>query len=377
MPQLNSGTRLRVFMTTDAVGGVWQYALDLAEGLLPHGADVTLAVLGPTPTADQQEAAQAVGINLLLTDLPLDWAAHSPDEVEAASRVLGDIAAQAEPGIVHLNNPAFAAGAIFPAPVVAVCHSCVATWWNAVRGGELPDEFVWRTDLVGRGYRAASRLLAPTRSFACSTAFTYGLEKRPIVVRNGRRARPGGSNASLAPFALTVGRLWDEGKNLAAIDQAAERTSVPILAAGPLQGPNGVGIRPRNIQALGRLTDAQVARYLYTRPIFVSAARYEPFGLAVLEAAQNGCALILSDIPTFRELWDGAAIFVSPDDEREIANGIDRLAHDSELRMDLGRTAANRACAYTVEAMSAGVMAAYRSVLTSRGAGSSVEEDAA
>jgi glycosyltransferase involved in cell wall biosynthesis len=171
--------------------------------------------------------------------------------------------------------------------------------------------------------------------------------------------------------------LWDEGKNLVAIDRAAERTSVPILAAGPLEGPNGAVIRPRNIQALGWLTDAEVAGYLNLRPIFVSAARYEPFGLAVLEAAQNGCALVLSDIPTFRELWDGAAMFVPPDDEQEIATAIDRLAHDEELRIDLGQAAANRARAYNVEAMSAGVMAAYRSVLTSSGNGSSVEEDAA
>ncbi|RDI59324.1 glycosyltransferase family 4 protein [Microvirga subterranea] len=377
MPQLSSGARLRVFMTTDAVGGVWQYAVDLAEGLRPHGAEVTLAVLGPAPTADQREAAQAAGVNLLLTNLPLDWAAHSPHQVKAASRALSDIAAQAEPDVVHLNNPAFAASASFPAPIVAVCHSCVATWWNAVREGELPDEFVWRTDLVGRGYRAAAGLIAPTRSFARSTAVTYGLEEPPVVVRNGRKGTSGAGDASPAPFALTVGRLWDEGKNLAAVDRAAERTSVPILAAGPLQGPNGAGIRLRNIQSLGRLTDAEVAGYLKARPIFVSVARYEPFGLAVLEAAQSGCALILSDIPTFRELWDGAAMFVPPDDEQEIARTIDGLAHDREFRIALGQAAANRACAYTVEAMSAGVMASYRSALASHGTRSSVEEDAA
>ena len=377
MSQLSNRTRLRVFMTADAVGGVWQYSIDLAEGLRPLGADVTLAVLGPAPTADQREAAQAAGISLLLTELPLDWAAHSSDDIEAASRALSKIAARAEPDIVHLNNPAFAASAAFPAPIIAVCHSCVATWWIAVRGSELPEEFVWRTNLVGRGYRAASRLLAPTRSFACSTATTYGIEGPPVVVRNGRRGRPGAGNTSLASFAITAGRLWDEGKNLVAIDRAAEGTSVPILAAGPLEGPNGAVFRPRNIQALGRLTDAEIAMYLSARPIFVSAARYEPFGLAVLEAAQNGCALVLSDIPTFRELWDGAAMFVPPDDEQEIATAIDRLAHDKKFRVDLGQAAANRARAYNVEAMSAGVMAAYRSVLTSNETESSVEETAA
>jgi glycogen(starch) synthase len=48
--------------------------------------------------------------------------------------------------------------------------------------------------------------------------------------------------------------------------------------------------------------------------IFVSPARYEPFGLTVLEAALSACALVLSDIPPFRELWEDAAVFVPPDD---------------------------------------------------------------
>ncbi len=30
-------------------------------------------------------------------------------------------------------------------------------------------------------------------------------------------------------------------------------------------------------------------------------ARYEPFGLSVLEAALSGCALVLGDIPSLRE----------------------------------------------------------------------------
>lgn len=33
-------------------------------------------------------------------------------------------------------------------------------------------------------------------------------------------------------------------------------------------------------------------------------------GLSVLEAAQAGCALVLGDIDSLRELWDGAATFV-------------------------------------------------------------------
>ena len=73
------------------------------------------------------------------------------------------------------------------------------------------------------------------------------------------------------------------------------------------------------------------------KPVFISTARYEPFGLAVLEAAQFGCALILSDIPTFRELWNGCAIFIDPDDDVSAAKAIDILIQNPDLRSHLGQ----------------------------------------
>jgi hypothetical protein len=356
-----NGAGLHVLMTADAVGGVWQYALDLAEGLRRHGVETTLAVLGPAPSVDQQATAEAAGAKLILTGLPLDWTAESREEVEEAGRAIARIAAQIKPSIVHLNSPALAASVRFDAPVMAVCHSCVATWWRAVKGGALPEAFVWRTDMVGQGYAAADRLLAPTQAFARATAQVYDLAEAPLVVRNGRRSPQAEARASTEPFVFTAGRLWDEGKNFAVIDRAAARLSAPVLAAGPLQGPN----------------DAEIARHLSAKPIFVSVARYEPFGLAVLEAAQAGCPLILSDIQTFRELWEGAAMFVPADDEDAIVAAVERLVQDAQARADLGRAARRRADAYTVEAMSAGVLAAYRSVLARTSHRSSLEGAAA
>lgn len=374
---LTETDRLRVLMTADAVGGVWQYALDLVEGLRPHGVETTLAVLGPAPTADQQAMAEAAGARLILTGLPLDWTADTQDEVEEAGRAVARIAAQIRPDLVHLNSPALGAAAHFEAPVVAVCHSCVATWWQAVRGGALPEEFVWRTDLVRQGYASADRLLAPTAAFARATAEAYGLSEVPAVVRNGRRPLASHADASSELFVFTAGRLWDEGKNFSVIDRAAPRLPVPVLAAGPLQGPNGAQVEARNARALGRLNDADIARHLSAKPVFVSMARYEPFGLAVLEAAQAGCALVLSDIPTFRELWEGAALFVHPDDEDALADALNRLVQDAEARNLLGRAARKRADAYSLEAMSAGVLSAYRSVLAQTSQRSSLEGAAA
>jgi glycosyltransferase involved in cell wall biosynthesis len=354
--------RQRVFMTADAVGGVWQYAIDLAEGLKPHGFETVLAVLGPRPSDEQRRQADAAGIEVIETGLPLEWTAHHEREVEEAAWAVARLATEAEADIVHLNSPALAASPVFPAPVVAVAHSCVATWWAANRSGPLPAELSWRADLTGRGYRTADIVTAPTAAFAEATRRTYRLETMPLVVRNGRRA-PRSTAAASEPLVFTAGRLWDAGKNVATLDRAAERLRAPVLAAGPLEGPNGARVRLTNVQALGLLDDRGIAEHLGRQPVFVSMARYEPFGLAVLEAAQAGCSLVLSDIPTFRELWDGAATFVPAQDDEALARRLARLLEDPAARRRLGRAARRRSHAYDVGAMSTAMLAVYRSLL--------------
>lgn len=368
LPTASPGEKLQLFMTADAVGGVWQYALDLARGLVDHGVETTLAVLGPSPRADQAANAGAVpGLRLLATDLPLDWIAKNSDEVKGAGALLAALADESVADIVHLNSAALAAGAPFRAPVVVGCHSCVATWWEAVRSGPVPDDFLWRARLVQQGYRAADALIAPTAAFAAVTRRTYGLREAPEVVHNGRwiaSHRPARPTFS-ASFAFTAGRLWDEGKNLAALDRAAAHLNIPFVAAGSLDGPNGAAIELRHVRAVGQLDGTEIAGWLKAAPVFVSTALYEPFGLAVLEAAQAGCPLVLSDIPSFRELWDGAATFVPPEDDRAIAAAVEEAMTDPTLRARLGAVARERARDYSVEAMAPRVFDIYRSLLSS------------
>jgi glycosyltransferase involved in cell wall biosynthesis len=361
----------KVLLTTDAVGGVWTYALDLAAGLRALGFVTTLAVLGPEPSPVQLAEAQRIAdIEVIVTRLPLDWLAKDSRDVVAAGRALARVAASQGVDIVHLSSPALAVDATYPAPVVMTCHSCLATWWSAVRGEDtpMPDDFAWRTELVNEGLRAADVVVAPSRAFAEALAATYALESLPVVVRNGRAAPdPQSQRQQLrsAPelFAFTAGRLWDEGKNIAAIDAAAQNLSIPVLAAGPLAGPDGGRTHLRFAEPLGALPAHDVAAYLARRPMFVSAALYEPFGLAVLEAAFAGSPLVLSDIPTFRELWSGAAIFVPPRDPDAIARALRELASDAGLRHALGRAALRRSGQYTLAAVASETARVYRSLI--------------
>lgn len=337
----------KILMTADAVGGIWTYALDLSRGLRVHGRAVTLAIVGPDLGADRRADAEAAGLAVIDLGHRPEWLAETPAEVARAGEALRALVGRSGADLLHLNHPALAAATAFDVPVLAVCHSCVATWWAAVRDTPLPAAFAWQAEAVGAGYRAAARLVAPTRAFAEATATIYDLPAVPRVVPNGRAAQPPAAfPQALAPGALTLGRLWDEGKGLETLDRAAALTRVPIRAAGPLVGPNGASIRPVRLETLGSRPEAAVRGLLAARPIFVSAALYEPFGLAILEAAQAGCALVLSDIASLREIWEGAALFVEPRDAAGFAAALDQLDAEPALRASLGEAAQRRSLAY-------------------------------
>ncbi len=381
---------LKLLMTADAVGGVWTYAIEQGGALAARGHRVTLAATGPAASEAQRAEAGAAGLALLPDALPLDWLCDGPAEVLAGGERLATMAADHD--LLLLNSPGLAARARFPVPVIAVAHGDVGTWWQAARAGvALDPSYGWLTNLIGEGLRTADRVVAPTAAHGEAVRAFYGLE-RVEAVHNGRTVlpdtvllrkqepiagatgrRPGevesGNGLLLsqeheieedAPTpALTVGRLWDAAKDLATLNAAAALTSVSVRAVGALTGPSGERADLPHLDTPGPLPHHRLAALLAKRPVFVSTATYEPFGLAVLEAAQAGCPLVLSDIPTFRELWDGAATFVPPRDAPAVARAI-------EAPLASGDAARERAARYTVDAMAEGMLTLIRDTLAGR-----------
>ena len=127
----------RILMTVDAVGGVWQYALALTEQLVRSGCRVVLAGSGPPPSAGQKRQVEAMA-TLAWLRTPPEWMAASEAELNGLGGELSRLARDHAIDIVHLNEPAQAASLDLPCPTVAVSHSCIATWFRAVRGSRPP-----------------------------------------------------------------------------------------------------------------------------------------------------------------------------------------------------------------------------------------------
>jgi hypothetical protein len=91
------------------------------------------------------------------------------EDVAAAGRWLLGLEARFRPDIVHLNGYAHAA-LPFEAPVLVVGHSCVLSWWRAVKGVDAPPDWDRYRREVRAGLHAAGLVLAPTRAMLDSLA---------------------------------------------------------------------------------------------------------------------------------------------------------------------------------------------------------------
>ncbi len=351
------GGRTRLLLTTDSVGGVWHYTRDLARGLSDRGIDCVVAVLGPSADAGKRrDLGDMRGVTLVQTGLPLDWTAERPEQLAEASDRLATLAALMGVAGVHLHTPALVGAARWPVPAVAVAHSCVGTWWRAMRGDEpVPADFGWRIEAMRAGLGRAAAVIAPTVAHAAAVRAVYGAAAL-TVVHNGAEPRPRPA-IGRERAVLTAGRLWDEAKGVAMLDRAAAGLDAPVRAAGPLEGPNGTRTTLAHCQPLGSLDATEMATAYAAATVFASMARYEPFGLAVLEAAQSGMRLVLSDIPTFRELWDGVATFVG--DEAALPAAL-------QAALDAGpnERARERAGRFTRDAMVDGTLRVHRRLMS-------------
>jgi glycosyltransferase involved in cell wall biosynthesis len=210
-------------------------------------------------------------------------------------------------------------------------------------------------------------VVAPTAAARDVVAECYGVTGR--VVHNGRSAH-WVQSVQKEPFVLGVGRLWDLAKNVAALGRIAERVAWPVFVAGDDTAPDGTRRHLAGpLRALGSLPFDELAGWLGRAAVFASPARYEPFGLGALEAALSGCALVLGDIPSFRELWGDrgwgdAAVFVDPLDDERLARELDRLTRDPHRCVELGALARARAERYTPDAMATGYRDVYASIST-------------
>jgi len=325
----------RVMMTTTPVGGVWTYALELSRALAERGVRVELATLGaPLSAAQWMEVREVPGLGLHESQ---DWH-EGTDEDEW----LLELEARLSPDIVHLHEHPRGALA-WRAPSLVMLHTCPLVWWDAVKGGPAPERYARYRQEAARGLRGAGCVVAPSMAMLSAAERLHGPFGSTRVIPHARRAESFLPDAKES-FVLAAGRDWDEAGNLAMLEAVAPRLPFPVRIAGDTS-------RGSSVRSLGTLRPWELAGWMARAAVYAMPARYEPFGPSALEAALAGCALVLGDIPSLREVWGDAALFVHPDDEDGLADALRWLMlHPAERECRAGR-ARSRALTFTPRRM--------------------------
>ena len=356
----------RVLMTGDTVGGVWTYTIELARALGDHGVEVALAAMGGEPSDAQRAEAESIpNLRLHPSAYKLEWMEDPWDDVEASCEWLIGLEREFAPDVVHLNT--YAHGSLpWRAPVLLTAHSCVLSWWSAVKNEPIPVRWNrYRTE-VECALKAADLVTAPTQAMVQMLEENYGADLAPCrVVPNGI-AHTRYRAAEKQPFVLTAGRLWDEAKNVAAVVRVAGALPWPVYVAGENRHPDGHTLALAGCRPLGWLGPDELADWYSRASIYVLPARYEPFGLSAVEAALSGCALVLGDIPSLREIWEDDAVFVPPADENALESALLNLIENPAQREELAARSGARARTFTSQRMAAEYAGAYARLAEAR-----------
>ena len=370
---------MHLMLTTDTVGGVWQYTMQLARALARFDIGVTIVSVGRAPSLEQRTDLSCLPQLRGHFNLPykLEWMPDSRADIAEARADLSNLITQLQPDLLHSSQ--FCFGDLpTTCPRLVVAHSDIISWqqWCEDSASSDLDWQAFTRDyqrLVQCGLHGANAIVAPSAFMAESISRDYDLPTSRIqTIHNGMSISPRlGIKEQLA---VMVGRLWDKAKNVSLVAEAVRQAQADpairlrVMVAGedlPLDNkwPTSGGAV---INYLGQLSSAQLYPVFARASVYIAASRYEPFGLAAVEAALHGCAILANDIPTFHEIWGDDAIYFARNDATALLHALTNLFADDTRAAHYGARAHLRALThYSAERMAADYYQLYRQLLPS------------
>lgn len=346
--------RLHILVTSDTITGVWAYTRELVTGLVSSGATVTLVSFGEIPLPHQVSWMDNLhGLDYRPTAFRLEWMQEGEADLEDCLRYLESVMGEVMPDIIHASH--FSVASLpTTVPRVVVAHRDLISWWVAVHGHEPRDTrwLRWYRDVVAKGLSDATAVIAPTNWMLDALRSCYCVQpRRELVIHHGRNPIYFNPYVSKEDSVLSIGRLWDPGKQVSLLTHHKHPLSICIVGSDnptyaprmPIRADVKVATDQLSVALKGPQTEAQL-RVLYSRAaIYAATSRYEPFGATALEAALSRCAIVANDIPSFREVWGDTAIYFEANDADSLAETLRALSDDRDLCRNYGRLAYQRA----------------------------------
>lgn len=364
---------MHVLVTTDSLSGSWAYTRELVTGLVTRGVRVTLVSFGEIPLPDRTSWMDRLhGLDYRPTAFHLEWMQEAEQDLPESSAFLAALVSELQPDILHLNQ--FCYGNLpVDVPRVVMAHGDLITRTHAVhnRAPRPEGSLNWYRNMVLNGIAGADAVMAPSGWMLDRICACYRRPRRAEVIYPGHNPIFFNPYVNKDDCVLAIGRLVDASKQVFLLTQ--ESHSVPVCIVGaehtvpmpriPIRADVKVDTDQTTVAIRGPQTEAQL-RALYSRAsIYAATARYEPLGMAALEAAFSRCAIVANDIPSFREMWGDAALYFRTNDAASLADSIRQLNFDRPMRRAYAELAYGRARErFTTKRMIDDCLQLYRSL---------------
>lgn len=338
---------LHVFKTylPDSFTGVERVIWQLCEGAAQRGVESHVLCLsehasaGPIPIGRHMVHQARTTIDF----------ASSPFSLSAFSRFN---ALQRDADIVHYH---------FPWPMMDLLHltarrsrpSIVTYHSDIVRQARLLKLY---QPVMSRFLRSVDRIVATSPNYAATSAVLAAYRPKLSVIPIGLDPVQDAPDAALVKrwqerlpgrFFLFVGALRYY-KGLTFLIEAARLSGLPVVVAGAGALSDLTDSVPANVHAVGAVSDAEKQALLSMCEAFVfpSHLRSEAFGVALLEAAFAGKAMISCEIGTgtsYVNLDRVTGLVVPPADPQALADAMKMLWQQPLLAKAFGDAARTRA----------------------------------
>jgi glycogen synthase len=366
---------VHVLVTADTMSGSWTYTRELVTGLVTRGVRVTLVSFGEIPLPDQTAWMDLLhGLEYRPTAFRLEWMDEAPNDLPESSEYLANLVREVHPDLLHLHQ--FCHGDLpVDLPRVVMAHGDLISWTQAVHGcSPRPTRWLkWYRDTIVRGIAAADAVVAPSACMLNTLISTYSRPRRAAIIYPGRNPIFFNPYVSKDDSVLSIGRMHDAGKQVFLLTQHALPFSICIVGSEqtiplpriPIRADVKVATDQNCVAIRGPQTEAQL-RALYSRAaVYAATARYEPLGMAPLDAAFSRCAIVANDIPSFREVWGDAALYFHTNDARSLAETLRQFDTDRALRLAYADRAYTRARErFTTKRMIDDYLDLYRSLVS-------------
>jgi len=296
---------------------------------------------------------------------------------------LGRLAGRTKPDLVHCLH--FPTPAPVHIPLVVTLHDLTPL----VAPGVMPSAVkraVYRR-WNARAARLADRVVVPSRATAADVTRLFTVVQGKLAVTAeaaddfssgpiGPLAGPLAQLASL-PYLLSMGSTKPH-KDLPTLLQAFVRLSwngleLRLLLVG-LEPPGYLDaamtslapdVRTR-VAFTGHVSDAELRALYGGTTAFVFPSRYEGFGLPPLEAMALGAPVLCADATSLPEVVGDAALLFPAGDVAALAEALNTVLDDRDLRGRLALAGRERAAQFSWERTAAATVAVYREALQSR-----------